>query len=406
MNEIEETASGYLVSLPIADGAIRLAFEQIEQAKSHQIEVDLTVWQEIAGTLTEPFSARLNILSLSARDTYRRGLDEQFGKGVRGEWTKIMNRACSMVKAAWQNRDFGQSFEEIEDPGPLSYVAKPWVLEGLPTILFGAGGSGKTTIALAVARSVARGEWLLGSHCRESNVLYVDYEATGPTLKRRLLAMGEIPSTLDYWPAKGIPLSDQVKALERKVQRDRIGFMVVDSAAFACGGDALKQEVATAYFNALARLGIASLTVAHVTKADEDQYPFGSVFWHNGARMTWNVKASQGDDALHIGLFNRKANEERLLPPRGVRISFNGTTHLSHEEMFEDFEGHLGLPKRIHRLLQRRAMSTAQVSQELGAKEDTVGRTIRRMVQTGEVTEADRTGRAITWALRTDREGP
>lgn len=379
MTEIEETTSGYLVSLPIVDGMIRLAFEQIEQTKSHQIEVDLTVWQEIAGTLTEPFSARLNILSLSARDTYRRGLDEQFGKGNRGDWTKVMNRACSMVKAEWQNRDFGQAFSEIEDPGPLAYVAKPWVIEGLPTIIFGAGGSGKTTIALAIARAVATGEWLLGDHCKESNVLYVDYEATGPTLKRRLLAMGEVPDTLDYWPAKGIPLADQVKALERKVQRDRIGMMVVDSAAFACGGDALKQEVATAYFNALARLGISTLTVAHVTKADEDQYPFGSVFWHNGARVTWNVKASRSEDELHVGMFHRKANEDNLLAPRGILVSFNGSTHLSHEEIHEDLSPFLPLTAQLRRLLLADRCTIKELAETTGRNPKVIDQTLRRM---------------------------
>ena len=85
-------------------------------------------------------------------------------------------------------------------------------------------------------------------------------------------------------------------------------FVVVDSAAVACGGaDSLKPEAPGQYFPALRYLGRPSLTLAHVTKGDDLRYPFGSVFWHNLARVTWSAEkvGAQGHQVIRR---HRKGN--------------------------------------------------------------------------------------------------
>src|SRR5262245_39325846 len=75
---------------------------------------------------------------------------------------------------------------------------------------------------------------------------------------------------------------------------------------------AIGAEQAGIYFRAIRQIGIGSLNLAHVTKAENgDMKPFGSTFWHNGARSTFFVKvpeAEAGRDIKHVGLLNRKAN--------------------------------------------------------------------------------------------------
>ncbi len=72
---------------------------------------------------------------------------------------------------------------------------------------------------------------------------------------------------------------------------------------------------------------IGSLHVAHISKADgSDQKPFGSAFWHNGARATWYVKRAEGDSdeaRVTIALYNRKANLGPLRPAIGYEITFS-----------------------------------------------------------------------------------
>lgn len=106
----------------------------------------------------------------------------------------------------------------------------------------------------------------------------------------------------------------------------QIEFAVFDSVAFACDGPPEAAEVAGRYFRSVREIGGGSLHVAHINKGDNaEKKPFGSTFWHNGARATWFVKASEPfDDAstLTLGLFNRKCNLGALRHPVGFGIEF------------------------------------------------------------------------------------
>ncbi len=170
--------------------------------------------------------------------------------------------------------------------------------------------------------------------------------------------------------------------LQRKVQQG-VGFIIVDSAALACGGNPKDEERAIEYFNALSKLGVPSLTVAHMTKDErDDQHPFGSIFWHLSARMTWNVKSSSEPEQnpKHIGLFNRKSNEDMRHKPVGICMDFSQDGVLVERETLSDefFEA-LTLQQRIREILRPGARSVKDMSEALGQKEDTVSRTLRRM---------------------------
>ena len=114
--------------------------------------------------------------------------------------------------------------------------------------------------------------------------------------------------------------------LARIVREKGIDYAVYDSIAFACSGAPESAETANSYFQAVRKIGAGSLHVAHVTKSDGgDQKPFGSVFWHNGARATYFVKAnvvSRDGKLIHVRLINRKANLSGLCPDIRFKIEF------------------------------------------------------------------------------------
>ena len=72
------------------------------------------------------------------------------------------------------------------------------------------------------------------------------------------------------------------------------------------------------------QVGVGSLHIAHTTKGEHsDRKPFGSAFWHNGARRTWYVKPSEdAGSSLTIGLFDKKRNVGPQLPAVGFHITF------------------------------------------------------------------------------------
>jgi hypothetical protein len=173
--------------------------------------------------------------------------------------------------------------------------------------------------------------------------------------------------------------------LRRIVREEAIEFALFDSIAFACDGPPESAEVASRYFRAVRQIGGGSLHIAHVNKSDNgDQKPFGSAFWHNGARSTWFVKLADGAadcDTLHLGLFNRKANLGRLRPPVGYRVHFDEhRTTFQRENVADtpDLAGQMTVRDRMKALLRKGAMTPESIAAEIDAKADTITRTARR----------------------------
>lgn len=403
---LEELATGYQVGVPESGGAAMFRFESLQE-RPHVLQAEVTTWLEVPGLSLEPFSARLNLLSLSNREAYRRQLDEMIPM-AKGVWTVLINRACAMVRKTYAEADASVDLDTISDSSlAVRYLVRPIVLEDGPVLLFGKGGSAKTYLALHMAVSLAQGADFLGQPSQQGGVLFLDYESAAQRIKGRLsrvlagmgLEWGDLPFV--YWLARGRPLTEIVPALQRKIRDAGIRLIIVDSAALACGGEPEKAEVAIAYFNALAALEIPSLTLAHVTKGDEDEYPFGSIFWHNSARATWNAKIvhEDGRDVAHVGLFNRKANEERLAPPIGIRLEFDeASTTFSREEPQAGLNDRMAVPGQIRGLLTSGGKSVKEIAAELDLPSNTIRTYLSRMSDAWRIGQAeDASG---LWGLR------
>lgn len=181
------------------------------------------------------------------------------------------------------------------------------------------------------------------------------------------------------------PLSYMADHLRHVAVDDKIDYAVFDSIAFACDGPPEAAEVAGRYFQAVRRIGIGSLHIAHVSKAEgADQKPFGSAFWHNGARATWNVSvanSSRDGAGLSVGLFNRKFNLGPLQPAVAFDLTFDAERTRIRQvnaadvaELAEKLPAHL----RIKRLVGSRARSVQELAEELGESQDTVRKAVLR----------------------------
>ena len=176
------------------------------------------------------------------------------------------------------------------------------------TVLFGAGDTGKGVLACA---------WIVGLTRDGHRVLVLDYENHPGEWSRRIRALGGIEAadrvihvapTGPAWLGPRGAIWQQQGELRELADATGATFVVVDSAAVACGGaDSLKPEAPGQYFPALRYLGRPSLTLAHVTKGDDLRYPFGSVFWHNLARVTWSAE-KVGAQGHQVILSHRKGN--------------------------------------------------------------------------------------------------
>jgi len=177
------------------------------------------------------------------------------------------------------------------------------------TILYGTGGVGKGVLAC---------QWIVELVRDGHVVLIVDYEAHETEWSRRISALGG-PDVLAgaYYVAPltptwtGVRGPIWVQAADIRAIAEAIGatFVVIDSIVPACAGiDPMKPEAASQYAAALQLIARPALSLAHITKADDQRYPFGSVFWHNLARTTWSLAAG-GESGQHtVILTHRKRN--------------------------------------------------------------------------------------------------
>jgi hypothetical protein len=122
-----------------------------------------------------------------------------------------------------------------------------------------------------------------------------------------------------------------------------------------------------------------------MTKADGgDQKPFGSVFWHNGARAIWFAQvADESPDGqiLHLGLFNRKSNLGRILAPVGFKITFeeNRTIFESDNPADNpDLAQKMTIRQRMIHVLKKGSMDIKTLADEIDAEPDSVRRTAVR----------------------------
>lgn len=406
----KETALGFTIHIPTVEGTYNFTFEDLS-GSGEKLSARVSVG--IPGKRT--FTRRLVLHSSSGQQTFRREIFEvlDIDKADRQNITRLVDQAVGMAIRLHNERNEVVLLADVpvEDDLSIKYVVPPFVVEDGASIIFGQGGGTKTYFALYLGLCVALGLPFFGAEVQQRNVLFLDYEASKQRLAARMklllggLDLGEERPPFHYWSAEGRSLQDLVPALRRVIKDYQIGVIIVDSAALACGGDASEQTVATDYFNAVARLGVPVLTIAHITKDEEgDKYPFGSVFWHNSARTTWNVKSVDEGDAIFTGLFNRKVNDAKRQEALGFRFDFYEksveltTTPDVHPEIAEQRLRKVSLSQRILSLLEKGPYHAMFVAEVMGMLDIEARKALTKMQESGLVVGVDRPGGTL-WYL-------
>ena len=137
-------------------------------------------------------------------------------------------------------------------------------------------------------------------------------------------------------------------------------------------------------------MGIPYLIIAHQRKEDTSEMPFGSVFWKNEARSTWEIKRHQevGDNMLQIGLYNRK-NNFGLTAPLGFELEFGDDTieiyELNIQEVPELAKSSSIWEQIKGQLTRNGRMTSKQLSDETGEKMPSISQTLHRYKERGKV---------------------
>jgi hypothetical protein len=283
------------------------------------------------------------------------------------DWVGLMEELCQRVLA---DQCDAPPMERLADI-PEATEADRWlevsgmkILAGHPTVFFGDGGSAKSYLALRLGGLIAQSG---------INVALFDWELAGGDhrYRYRMLFGEDMPRNL-WYSRLTVPLSKCQDGLRKAIKDKGIDFAISDSVGFACGGIPEAAESALSYYAAVRRVCPGSLHIAHRTKNGEngDKYPFGSVFWNNGARMTWYMEGAEeapNSPVLNIAMHNRKGNlGGRVSAPIGFTLVFSEerTTVRSSDPVDNpDLAGKVPLWRRIESLLKRGPLSVEEIAE-------------------------------------------
>ena len=378
-NTFEANGEGrYKLLVPSIGAELEVDFLRRE---SSQLKAELMVRCKLPGARTHGgvlSVSDLNLSSSRSRSMHGKHLDER--AHTKGVFVDVLEELAQRVLAAEREGQPAVLLHEL--PRPTADEALD--VEGFtllarhPVIAFGDGGAAKSYLALYIAGTLAQ---------RGRRVAFFDWELAGEDHRDRLerLFGSEMPRI--HYVRAVRPLVYEADRLRRIVRDEQIDYCIFDSVAFACDGPPEAAEVAGRYFQALRQIGpVGSLHVAHVTKAFEgaDRKPFGSVFWHNGARGTWNVKlaeTSPDESFITVGLFNRKANLGALRPAVGFEFGFSAERTRVRPVKVEDVADlaqNMTIADRMRALLRRGPRPIAEIAEALDAPKDTIKKTVNR----------------------------
>jgi hypothetical protein len=202
------------------------------------------------------------------------------------------------------------------------------------TIMYGTGDVGKGVIASHwIGQLVALGHV----------VLILDYEDHRAEWARRIDALygADVRASVIYVapPWQGA-IWDHATDIKELIDAVGATVVVIDSIVFACRGkDATDPAATTFYDAAVKQFGVPVLSLAHVTKDNSLRYPWGSVFWHNAARVTWSAAAAAGEGHRVI-LTHRKDNNHRKVGR--VLVTIEWFNDLPREVTEVPYMAHLG----------------------------------------------------------------
>jgi hypothetical protein len=408
----------YVVTWSLPDLEVEFEADHIRNHTDGRLQARVRVRVEFPdGRRLEPHVGNLNLAAIRSRRDLSKALEERVPReGV--NWDQVIEESCRLIM---EHEDEGSPAERLcpAENVDVEYLLHPLLLDHLPVVWYAPGGSGKSFLAMYVALLVQNGLPFQGERTRQTNVLYLDWEVTKEEADRRctLLAKGlqgsYIGADLQFPLYRHCVSSifDEASEIAKDIAKHRVGFVIVDSAGPACGGDIMSAELAVQLFNTVRKVtastNAASDILTHTTKADRREenarrLPIGSIYFENLARATWEIRPQETttDHALKVGIFPRKNNMARP-EPVGLKLTFQRDAILVDPTAASDVATEQGATyDLILGELERGPLRISELADAVGASPGTVRVALYRLKARGLVVSASRG----VYSLPTDSE--
>jgi len=311
-------------------------------------------------------------------------------------------------------------------PTPQKFLCDPLLPELFPFVVYGAGGSAKSLLAvkLALIHTLTRGGYWLGYPVvGGGRSLFVDFELNEDVFNRRTrqVARGlgythaEIAG-LGYYEVGAQKIEDAFNEVIKLVEEHSFSLVVIDSVGLAIQGDmGMASDVIQWYRSRilpLIELGATPALVDHQARSYSDEEyqskgSFGSVYKENTVRSILQVQpraSEEGSDLLQVRARHKKASFGPRVKPFDVEIEFSESTirfnrvELEKGDLLD--EQSLSLEDRVvWCVMEHGAGTISTIAERLDKKTGSVGNACRTAFKEGRLIKAGREGNADVYGL-------
>lgn len=339
----------------------------------------------------------LYLLSTSGKQALARSMPDWDGMI---DWPNVIETFCYVSLEKWRLGEAPLDLRDVTLGERSRWVVEPFVETGGPTDLFGSGGDGKSLLALGIALTLTTGRPIIGQpRIEPAPALYLDWETDEAAHAERMRALlSGMREEVDpaaakplYYRRQAAPLAASLDGLRQWIADLNIGLVVIDSRGVAAGGQLESSEATLELFRAIRALGRPCLIVDHVSKdvaaGNSKKLPYGNIYAHNTARLTWHVTKAQdaGSGRLTVALANIKSNNSRAGRRLAYHLDFVTGDEASGGELYQigvtptdvrdvpELRGKLPAAERIRDALGRcGALSKAELSDMFEAEGEPV----------------------------------
>jgi KaiC/GvpD/RAD55 family RecA-like ATPase len=387
--DAEEPGSGQQLQLERRGLGYRFSGPGIEvtMAGLRQVRGEIGAHVSVARPDRLLLEGRLALSSVRDRETFARILK---GRDKTRNWDGLLDEIAHAVQEAESRGEpFTVAGPHEADGGPR-YLLEPAVPAGVTTILYGRGGAGKTTLALAMAVSVATQVEIIPGWrpVAPAYVLVLDWENDLPTVSDTVMAIAcgaDVPVPEVGYRRCIRTFADDLEGIAEHLGSRGPAFLVVDSMGLAVGAASAggpAEESVERFFRAVRQLGdVTVLGIDHQSKAGaaKDQPGpdslYGPIYKTNYSRSIFEVRGAADTPRQEVVLHQVKVNRRRNLPPQGLSIIRDpeGSIRLERSDIeAPDLVRTLSVPDRMGRELRAGPLPTSELAARLDVTENTV----------------------------------